>query len=70
MWRPEYDEFVFPISIHPQVSGKPHVILLHERMIEYINKHEGVEWMTMGEMAKEFLEGRIGGVNVEGGVDD
>ncbi|KIW62600.1 hypothetical protein PV04_10760 [Phialophora macrospora] len=64
----EYDEFVFPISIHPQVSGKPHVILMHERIIEYINSHEGVEWMTMGEMAREFLEGRISGATVEGGV--
>lgn len=27
----EYDSFVFPISIHPQVSGKPQVILMHER---------------------------------------
>lgn len=24
----EYDSFVFPISIHPDVSGKPHVILV------------------------------------------
>ncbi|KAF4547852.1 Hypothetical protein D9617_35g090030 [Elsinoe fawcettii] len=27
----EYDQFVFPISIHPQVSGKGQVILMHER---------------------------------------
>lgn len=27
----EYDEFIFPMSIHPQVSGKPQVILMHER---------------------------------------
>ena len=27
----EYDTFIFPISIHPQVSGKPHVVLMHER---------------------------------------
>ncbi|KAI1374163.1 glucose 1-dehydrogenase [Hypoxylon crocopeplum] len=65
----EYDQFVFPISIHPQVSGKPHVVLLHERMIEYINSFEGVEWMPMKDMAKEFLEGRIAGAEIEGGVD-
>ncbi|KAK2776339.1 hypothetical protein FQN52_003482 [Onygenales sp. PD_12] len=64
----EYDEFIFPMSIHPQVSGKPQVILMHERIIEYINKHEGVEWMTFGEMAKEFREGKISGVTIEGGV--
>lgn len=39
------------------------------RIIEYINKHEGVEWMPLGDMAKEFLEGRMPGVDVEGGVD-
>jgi hypothetical protein len=27
----EYDEFVFPMTIHPDVSGRPHVILMHER---------------------------------------
>ncbi|KAK8212784.1 hypothetical protein M8818_002949 [Zalaria obscura] len=64
----EYDTFIFPMSIHPQVSGKPQVILMHERIIEYINKHEGVEWMPLGDMAKEFIEGRIPGVEIEGGV--
>ncbi|KAK0260931.1 hypothetical protein LTR35_013351 [Friedmanniomyces endolithicus] len=65
----EYETFIFPMSIHPQVSGKPHVILMHERIIAYINKHEGVEWMPLEDMAKEFLEGRLPGVKVEGGVD-
>lgn len=27
----EYDEFIFPISCHPDVSGHPQVILMHER---------------------------------------
>ena len=27
----EHDSFIFPLSIHPQVSGKPQVILMHER---------------------------------------
>jgi peptidoglycan/xylan/chitin deacetylase (PgdA/CDA1 family) len=65
----EYETFVFPMSIHPQVSGKPQVVLMHERLIEYINGHEGVEWMTMEEMVREFKEGRIAGVEVNGGVD-
>lgn len=30
------------------------VILMHERIIEYINSHEGVEWVTMAEIASEF----------------
>lgn len=44
------DEFIFPMTIHPDVSGRPHVLLMHERIIEHINKHEGVEWVTMAEV--------------------
>jgi hypothetical protein len=50
----EYDEFIFPMTIHPDVSGRPHVLLMHERLIEYISKHEGVEWVTMAEMVDDF----------------
>lgn len=65
----EYEEFVFPISVHPQVSGKGHVMRMHERFIEWVNGHEGeVVWMPLGKMAEEFVEGRIKGVEIEGGV--
>jgi peptidoglycan/xylan/chitin deacetylase (PgdA/CDA1 family) len=50
----EYDEFIFPMTIHPDVSGRPHVLLMHERLIEYINSHEGVEWVTMEQMCDDF----------------
>ncbi|KAG9776541.1 polysaccharide deacetylase, partial [Aureobasidium melanogenum] len=50
----EYDEFIFPMTIHPDVSGRPHVLFMHERLIEHINKHEGVEWVTMAEMVDDF----------------
>jgi hypothetical protein len=26
-----YDEFVFPMTIHPDVSGRPHVLKMHQR---------------------------------------
>ncbi|KAH7184888.1 uncharacterized protein B0J16DRAFT_362532 [Fusarium flagelliforme] len=66
LWRDHFDYFyreyaddpdeicVFPITVHPDVSGRPHVLLMHERLIEYINKHEGVEWVTMEEMCDGF----------------
>ncbi|EXJ85971.1 hypothetical protein A1O1_06340 [Capronia coronata CBS 617.96] len=55
-----YNTFIFPISIHPQVSGRPHILRMHERFIDWVNnEHEGVEWCTFAEMAKEFREGRI-----------
>ncbi|KAF2416536.1 polysaccharide deacetylase [Tothia fuscella] len=50
----EFDEFIFPMTIHPDVSGRPHVLLMHERIIKYINQHEGVEWVTMEQMCDEF----------------
>ncbi|KIK65102.1 hypothetical protein GYMLUDRAFT_220361 [Collybiopsis luxurians FD-317 M1] len=50
----EEEEFIFPITIHPDVSGRPHVILMLERFIEWVNTHDNVHWVPMEEMAKEF----------------
>ncbi|KAH7890930.1 carbohydrate esterase family 4 protein [Phlebopus sp. FC_14] len=50
----EENDFIFPITIHPDVSGRPHVLLMLERFIEWINKHEHVQWVTMYEMAQDF----------------
>lgn len=33
----EYDEFVFPITVHPDVSGRPQVLLMHERYVSPTN---------------------------------
>ena len=77
MWKEQFEfsyreggDFIFVMSIHPQVSGKPQVIMMHERLIEWINGFEGVEWCTAEQMAREFKEGRIKGAVVEGGSDD
>ncbi|EMD40264.1 hypothetical protein CERSUDRAFT_110870 [Gelatoporia subvermispora B] len=53
LYREEQD-FVFPITIHPDVSGRPHVLLMLERFIEWINTHEDVHWVKMEDMAREF----------------
>jgi hypothetical protein len=50
----ECETFVLPMSIHPQVSGKPQAILKHERLFNYINRHEGAEWYTTEQMVEEF----------------
>lgn len=66
----EYDEFIFPISIHPQVSGKGHAMRMHERFINWVNGHEGeIVWMPLGRMAEEYASGKIQGIRVEGGVE-
>jgi len=50
----EYDYAVFPITIHPDVSGRPQVLLMLERFIEHINGHDGVRWATFAEVAGDF----------------
>ncbi len=44
------------MTIHPDVSGRPQVLLMHERMIEYINGHARVSWMTFEEIANDFAQ--------------
>lgn len=61
MWRDQFDwvyrEFdyaVFPITLHPDVSGRPQVLLMLERLYEYISSHSGVRFVTMDEMASDY----------------
>jgi peptidoglycan/xylan/chitin deacetylase (PgdA/CDA1 family) len=52
----EYDHAVFTMTIHPDVSGRPQVLLMHERLIDHINSHEGVRWVTFDEIATDFAQ--------------
>lgn len=61
MWRAqfdyvyrEYDYAVFPMTIHPDVSGRPHVIMALERLTQHMLSHPGVRFVTMDEMADDF----------------
>ncbi len=61
MWRDqfdwvyrEYDYAVFPITIHPDVSGRPQVLLMLERLFDYMKSHEGVRFVTLDEMADDY----------------
>jgi peptidoglycan-N-acetylglucosamine deacetylase len=61
MWRAqfdwvyrEYDYAVFPITIHPDVSGRPHVLMMLERFYHHIIRHPGVRFCRMEEMADDF----------------
>lgn len=61
MWRDQFDWVyrnmdyaVFPITIHPDVSGRPQVLMMLERLIAHIKSHEGVRFVTMNEMADDF----------------
>jgi peptidoglycan/xylan/chitin deacetylase (PgdA/CDA1 family) len=62
MWRDqfdwvyrEHDYAIFPMTIHPDVSGRPHVLLMHERLIAHMQSHPGVRFVTLAEIADDFL---------------
>ncbi len=61
MWRDEFDWVfremdyaVFALTIHPDVSGRPQVLLMLERLLDYINAHDGIKWQTMEQIAEDF----------------
>ncbi|MFW2322447.1 polysaccharide deacetylase family protein [Klebsiella variicola] len=61
MWRDQFDwvyrenEYaVFTMTIHPDVSGRPQVLLMLERLIQYIRCHDGVRFVTFDEIADDF----------------
>jgi len=62
MWRDqvdwvhrENDYAVITFTIHPDVSGRPQVLLMLERLIEHINTLDGVRWTTFDDIAQDFL---------------
>jgi peptidoglycan/xylan/chitin deacetylase (PgdA/CDA1 family) len=63
MWRDQFDWVyrendyaVFPITIHPDVAGRPQVLMMLERLFAYMSKHPGVRFVTMNEMADDFAK--------------
>lgn len=63
MWKDQFDwvyremEYgVFPLTIHPDVSGRPQNLLMLERLFEHIAGHDGVEFATMETIARDFAE--------------
>ena len=62
MWQDQFDWVyrenvyaVFAITIHPDVSGRPQVLMMLERLIEHMQSHEGVRFCTFDEIADDFL---------------
>jgi len=52
----EYDYAVFTITIHPDVSGRPQVLAMHERLFGHISSHPGVKFVTFEAIAKDFVQ--------------
>ncbi|MCC6312791.1 MAG: polysaccharide deacetylase [Thermomicrobiales bacterium] len=63
MWRDQFDWVyreldyaVVPLTIHPDVSGRPQVLLMLERFIEYVSGHAGVRWTPFEVAAEDFRQ--------------
>lgn len=61
MWQDQFDWVyrendyaVFTMTIHPDVSGRPQVLLMLERLIEHMLNHEGVRFTTFDNIADDF----------------
>ena len=61
MWKDQFDWVyrenqyaVFTMTIHPDVSGRPRVLLMLERLITYIKGKAGVRFMTFDQIADDF----------------
>jgi peptidoglycan/xylan/chitin deacetylase (PgdA/CDA1 family) len=50
----ESDYAVFIISIHPDVSGRPEVLLMLERLYGHMSRHPGVKFTTLDAIADDF----------------
>lgn len=61
MWREQfdwaydnYDYAVFPITMHPDVSGRPHVLPMLERLIKHMAERPGVSFEPARDIARDF----------------
>ncbi|MGO8917910.1 MAG: polysaccharide deacetylase family protein [Stellaceae bacterium] len=50
----EYDYAIFAMTVHPDVSGRPQVLMMLERLYGHIIRHPGVRFCTMDEIADDF----------------
>lgn len=57
IWSAEFDGLYaeggyFMLTMHPEVSGRPHRIALLDRLIQHIKEKPGVWWATGREVAQ------------------
>ena len=63
IWRGDFDYLyqrlakgVYTLTMHPQCIGRGHRMLMLERLLDHIESHSGVRFVTMSEVANEFRE--------------
>jgi peptidoglycan/xylan/chitin deacetylase (PgdA/CDA1 family) len=62
---------VFILTMHPQVIGRGHRILMLEQLIDYMKGHGGVTFKTMSEVATEWKQAHpLAGLKTEEGKSE
>ena len=63
LWRDQFDWVyremdyaIFTATIHPDVSGHPQNLLMLDRLFSHIEKHPGVRFVTMNDIALDFKQ--------------
>ncbi len=58
-WKTSYSAYARKVCLSLVTSYGVVVLMAYSRIIDWINQHEGVEWVTFATMAKEFRDGKI-----------
>lgn len=73
IWREEFAFMhrevpggVLTLTMHPQVIGRGHRMLMLERLIGFYRRHEGVRFATLGEAAEGFRAGQAKAKGADG----
>ena len=45
---------ILPMTIHPDVSGRPQTLLVHERLVAHFRSHENARFVRSDEIAADF----------------
>lgn len=63
LWRDQFDWVyremdyaVYPMTLHPDVSGRPQVLLMLERLFDHFSSHTGVEFAFFKDVAQDFKQ--------------
>jgi peptidoglycan/xylan/chitin deacetylase (PgdA/CDA1 family) len=63
IWASEFDgayasEGVFVLTMHPQITGRYHRVVMLEELLQYMVGHPGVWFATGSQVVEEWLKGR------------
>ena len=49
-----YDVGIYNACLHPDASGHPQMLMMMERLIDHMKRHEGVRFVTLKEICDDF----------------